>query len=479
MFVQDPSGEAQKVEEELRVWKRARRLELERLLGSAGKAVVDLGDGGCGGSCECGGSNQQGLSARVGEKSGCGCGGNRPVTGHKAWSRTGGVQSTGLDEEGEVEEEAVNAGFFSQIEAPQVEHLGPSCERFIPPLDDDWSKWGPTTNNSQLWTYGGEGGSLSSKLKEKVIDEDGEPLQTLYEIRDGNMELPDVVYHNEWLGIECGDKMSPSGCLVRDPCAAAPPCIDRQSEEDFLNTNFDAAADRFSVRWISQADLANKEAESSLMRVSLGLLIRNVDIVEWIERRQVRKSNGTPYARPRIADFLEGQGSKVKVNLCGKADGTFCRSKFSAQGGVWRAVWVTQKTLASKYLDAWMSPNSENPNRDRLAIAIDLSGTILHELCHVFEYPVDPPQDAPRRCNITYLIENMYRWAMFTRYQVYEYLNDVDYRSRPITKCFMDERGTVVNDYDIIEMFGKDRSVFPTRSCVGDRPVPFDPRLEG
>ena len=68
MFVQDPHGEAQKVEEELREWKRARRLERERQWASVGVVPVDVGTG-CGeGECGCGGLKDGGMA-----EAGCGC----------------------------------------------------------------------------------------------------------------------------------------------------------------------------------------------------------------------------------------------------------------------------------------------------------------------------------------------------------------------------------------------------------------------
>ena len=66
--------------------------------------------------------------------------------------------------------------------------------------------------------------------------------------------------------------------------------------------------------------------------------------------------------------------------------------------------------MGDRYINAWSSAKDDT---DRMCVTVDLSATLLHELTHVIGFF---SMDSAGDCDGSYLIENLYRWAVFQRY---------------------------------------------------------------
>ena len=116
-----------------------------------------------------------------------------------------------------------------------------------------------------------------------------------------------------------------------------------------------------------------------------------------------------------------------------------------------------------------MMPGSDDPDVDRSTVALELSATLLHELVHLMAEYSEADGDTQNNCEYSYLIENMYRWAMYKRYP------EAIANCSPLAPTLDGSSPKTINS-----LWGQDTSVWlavnpsHTPPCPGDDVVPFD-----
>ena len=333
------------------------------------------GNCGCGGSCGCEGHGGRAGRTGVSKKAS-----DRNEAGSTVSTR--GLDSgTSEDEEGT----STTAPFWERPSVGVVwEEEATQCERFVPP---------------------GEGagrtfvGSNKASRRSDDLDDD----------MDDTQEQAEGEYLEEaWSAYDCGSKISAAGCPIGDPCEVLSPCADPRTAEDFWSMDMPEETLLFDLKWTEEPDTETEWWTVTLLSAVSALLVENVDIVEWVEARVTSRNGGKQ--RDKIANRLRKRRRK-SIRLC--MDKKKCNDSFSVSWGVFSipmfGIWV------DAYLKPWMRPANNPTDVDRLCVAIELAATILHELLHV-HYSNLSNEDQSGTCEESYLIENMFRWAMYQRY---------------------------------------------------------------
>lgn len=281
----------------------------------------------------------------------------------------------------------------------------------------------------------------------KASTRDGEPLsprETWY--RNQYEDYVDSV-RNSMEEVLCGNVMA-GDCNIGDPCSSIPPCVNEKSLSDFWALDFDAGLDRFNLEWAAAASKDDSYWEHTLFRAAIALLMDNNDIIRWLEFRLTGEE--------RIADFLgtgrgrKGFHAKFTIRLCGDPDAPYCTGGFWTWGKLAKIISIFQgDTWTTQYVAGWKKPSSNPSGVDRLAIAIDLAGTLLHELVHGLDYN-QANGDKQGECFVSYILENMFRWAMYTRYPEAQQSTCRGENSKPLD-----------------HLWGWDNAVFPSTNCHG------------
>jgi hypothetical protein len=77
-------------------------------------------------------------------------------------------------------------------------------------------------------------------------------------------------------------------------------------------------------------------------------------------------------------------------------------------------IWICEEASAkfrTKYYPAWFGSDA-----DRLCTALDLACVVVHEMVHVCGQDFDDWMDNEGVCHGSYMVENIFRWAMMQRY---------------------------------------------------------------
>jgi hypothetical protein len=373
----------------------------------------------------------------------CGCGGSSGCAGHGG--RTGGTgvseKASDRNEAGSTvstrglsggtsedeEETSTSAPFWERPSVGVVwEEEATACERFVPPGEGVGS------------TFVG-----SNKVSRRPDD--------LNDDMDDAQERAQAEYLEEaWSAYRCGGKTSAAGCAIGNPCEVLPPCVDPRTAEDFWSMDMPPETLLFDLKWTKEPDADTKWWTVTLLSAVSALLVENVDVIEWLEARVTSRNGGNQ--RDKITSRVRKRRRK-SIRLC--VDKKKCNDSFSVTGGVFSipmyGIWV------DAYLKPWMRPGGNPTDVDRLCVAIELTATILHELLHV-DYASLSNKDKPGTCEESYLIENMFRWAMYQRYP--EALGSVFVP--------MEEGVEASLRVDVDWMWGYDHAIYPDFDDIGN-----------
>ncbi|HND31693.1 MAG TPA: hypothetical protein PLA94_16940 [Myxococcota bacterium] len=312
--------------------------------------------------------------------------------------------------------------------------------------EDSWP-WGKPTPCRHLipdWERSNAKDTGGLRSAAKMQTEEGEPVSPQeHWYRNRWEDLTEGIHTSTIL---CGDK-TVGACSVGNPCSPVPPCDTPKSISDFWALDFDLGLKIFKLKWDSKTTDDDYYWEHTLWQAAIAVLLDNLDVIHWIEQRVANES--------RLATFL-GQvyrrksGFKtVTIKMCGDGGRAGCKK------GVWsfeskQLITFEQENVWWRvYCDAWKKPTSTPSDIDRLSIALDLAGTLLHELVHITGYD-QADGDVQGGCFISYLIENMFRWAIYTRYP-----------DAQGSRCF------AFNSLSIDPLWGFDWSVWPSNRCIG------------
>jgi hypothetical protein len=327
----------------------------------------------------------------------------RTGQGAKAWNPSTGESRypQGTGEGGEEDEEEVSGEEAAGTWFPPEDDViwVDDCERFMP--DADYVRHFPSAK---------EDGSGSGSGQKVSDPESGEIASSFEQARYRNFEYQYVDWtdlvpcHETYIQHLNDDGSVDRTCSTGIPCFCKPPCINEQSISTMRDLDFRSSMENVRVAWIHGASIEDQLFETSMLATAFALLKKNVDIVKWVECRLTGED--------RITSYLKGKKNwNQEIKLTGKskeASGTF-RAK------LFHRLYIFQGNRWADYVNAWMMPGSHDPDIDRATVALELSATLLHELVHSVRY-LQSDDDTQKNCRYSYLIENMYRWAMYKRY---------------------------------------------------------------
>lgn len=185
------------------------------------------------------------------------------------------------------------------------------------------------------------------------------------------------------------------------------PLLDHQNVSDFNSLDVEGLGENLVVSNLT-------ESTELLVRTAWALIKFNYDLVEWSLCWYFGTESGgytvNGLRRHIWADgvshpLVEVKGDETRKAFKGRFDwlglaGHGARILFPLEAG----------GIGQRYVLAW---DMAYTDEDRMCAAVDLAATLLHETIHTLGVNM---LDEPGDCDLTYLIENNFRWAMFQRY---------------------------------------------------------------
>lgn len=210
------------------------------------------------------------------------------------------------------------------------------------------------------------------------------------------------------------------------------PCLDLQSTADFESLDLDEAA-----RHVVIHDANSSEEE--LLLTAWAILLANQDVMEWVLCWLYGAGGGDCYL-----NRLNRTSSRVEIKVTDSRAG--CKHDFTGGAdltGGYIKVCCTR--------DAWIKYTrifASSAVEDRMCSAIDLAATLFHELTHVCWRS---PDDTSCTCQYSYMIENLFRWAIMQRYPDATASDCCEYAAS------MD---------DLNEQWGRSCTTYPSSGCL-------------
>lgn len=146
--------------------------------------------------------------------------------------------------------------------------------------------------------------------------------------------------------------------------------------------------------------------EQELLLHAWAAMLLNPDVIQW-SVCWVKGTNPKRAGASLLKHIRRDGVPRATIKVRAK-DGINANLDFT--GGVVR---IGRRNLTSN-LDAWRSSDE----RDRLCGVLDLAGTLLHEMAHVVSLAGSDSGTVATHCYHSYLIENIFRYGLFSRYEV-------------------------------------------------------------
>lgn len=156
-----------------------------------------------------------------------------------------------------------------------------------------------------------------------------------------------------------------------------------------------------------------------LIEAAWAILLANIDLAEWVAclftGLEAFSSFGNESLAKCLRDRVLGQGAwfgaggNVTIKLQDKV-GSFL-TWWTPFGGI-----IHIRTRSSTWQNKYVALYKNGDEKEKFCIAADLAGTLLHELVHTCLAGYSAASDESCECEISYLIENAFRWALGQRY---------------------------------------------------------------
>ncbi len=165
-----------------------------------------------------------------------------------------------------------------------------------------------------------------------------------------------------------------------------------------------------STSWIDEVvniDDDFSTSEQDLLRHAWALLVANTELVDWA----VCWVTGNSGAGDCLLNRINGVDANVNLKHVSSDSHHFYVGPLDMAvpplyGGTIR---IYENWPWDRYIDIWNSGDTCN----QLCSALDLACTLLHKLTHVCWRAWN---DESSDCDSSYLVENVFRWAMYRRY---------------------------------------------------------------
>lgn len=188
-----------------------------------------------------------------------------------------------------------------------------------------------------------------------------------------------------------------------------PPALDLQSMDDYLAVDF-----AYTARYV-EIEGATAE-EEKLLLTAWALMMRNIDLLEWVLCWMYGIYGGECYIRRIFGVDAFGFTSLVFIRVEPDAHtpgslGAACTGSdfVSTAGFAGGLIRVCGTAIWDQYLRMFASSEV----RDRMCSALDLAASLFHEITHLCSRAIF---DDPCECERSYMVENMLRWCLMQRY---------------------------------------------------------------
>lgn len=321
---------------------------------------------------------------------------------------------------------------LSQPPIIQVQHTGTSdtCVRFSPPDYKCTTGIGTPIAVSDTYTYDYDIVYYAAKMwdrnEERVFVDPTEAAQYQHEHQVESSGTGKALRSE----VLCGaPDLSGRSCYTGVPSLCPPPCLNQQTMVDFMAIDLTAASDR--VRFDFGAFNA---PPVDLAIAAISFLAANSDVIDWITCR-VSTADYEGNQRPpgkwgqQLVDLVTN--GKIVFRMLPSPLMGLCNAGpfFTFPGRKPATVHIcTDSGTWWSYWNTWLNARdglSNSPSIDQASILIDFAATVLHELTHACgraltgrhgDSATDGNSSSHGDCAESYRTENMFRWAMYTRF---------------------------------------------------------------